>query len=194
MMHTAFQYDDYILKRRVLALTGKFNIDGPQGQPLLYSEQRMFKLKEDVRIYSDPNKSQELLHIKARQVIDFSAAYDVVDSASRSIVGTLQRLGLRSLARDEWHIFDPHQQKIGTIIEDDITYAMLRRFLLGSLLPQNYDILISGQKVADLRQRFNLFRYEMVIDFTQNQAKKLDPRLGIAAAILLGIIEGKQTS
>ena len=53
---------------------------------------------------------------------------------------------------------------------------------------------IAGVKAADLRQRFNFFRYEMLIDFSPNQAKKLDPRLGIAAALLLGIIEGKQSN
>lgn len=154
----------------------------------------MFKLKEDVRVYDGPEKSQELLQIKARQVIDFSAAYDVLDPSEQVRVGTLQRRGLRSIARDEWQILDAHQQPVGIIIEDDLTYAMLRRFLLGSLLPQNYDVIISGNKVADLRQRFNLIRYEMLIDFTPNKNRLLDPRLGIAAALLLGIIEGKQSN
>jgi len=193
-MHSAFQFDQYTLQRKVLALTGKFNFYDPQGQSILYSEQRMFKLKEDVRVYDGPEKSQELLQIKARQVIDFSAAYDVLDPSEQVRVGTLQRRGLRSIARDEWQILDAHQQPVGIIIEDDLTYAMLRRFLLGSLLPQNYDVIISGNKVADLRQRFNLIRYEMLIDFTPNKNRLLDPRLGIAAALLLGIIEGKQSN
>ena len=37
IMHTAFKHQRYLLKRKVLALTGKFTIDGPGGQPLLYS-------------------------------------------------------------------------------------------------------------------------------------------------------------
>jgi len=193
-MHTAFQHNSYFLKRKVFALTGKFTIESPEGQPLLYSEQRMFKLKEDVRIYSGPDKSEELLQIKARQVIDFSAAYDVFDPFTQTTIGTLQRRGLRSIARDEWQILDPGGNALGIIIEDNLGYALLRRFLLGSLLPQNYDILIAESKVADLRQRFNPFRYEMLIDFTPNQARRLDPRLGIAAALLLGVIEGKQSN
>jgi hypothetical protein len=193
-MHSAFQFNQYLLKRKVLALTGKFNFYGPNGESVLYSEQRMFKLKEDVRVYSGPDKSQELLMIKARQVIDFSAAYDVFDPLERVRVGTLQRRGLRSIARDEWLILDAQQQPLGIIIEDDLTYAMLRRFLLGTLLPQNYDVIINGRAVADLRQLFNLVRYEMLIDFTNNHSQQLDPRLGIAAALLLGIIEGKQSN
>jgi hypothetical protein len=193
-MHTAFQFNQYLLKRKVLALTGKFQFYGPNEQPILYSEQRMFKLKEDVRVYNGPDKSQELLRIKARQVIDFSAAYDVFDPLENIHVGTLQRRGFNSMVRDEWQVLDAHQQLVGTIIEDDLTYAMLRRFLLGSLLPQNYDAIIQGQKVADFKQRFNLIRYEMVIDFMPYSGQRLDPRLGIATALLLGIIEGKQSS
>ena len=193
-MHTAFQYNQYLLKRKVLALTGKFHFYGPNGQPVLYSEQRMFKLKEDVRVYNGPDKSQELLRIKARQVIDFSAAYDVLDPIEKVRVGTLQRRGFNSMVRDEWQVLDSQQEPLGTIIEDDLGYAMLRRFLLGSLLPQNYDVLFNGQKVADLRQNFNLFRYEMLIEFMPSQSQRLDPRLGIAATLLLGIIEGKQSS
>lgn len=193
-MHSAFRYNRYLLKRKVFALTGKFHFFGPGGEPVLYSEQRMFKLKEDVRVYNGPEKSQELLHIKARQVIDFSAAYDVFDRVEQVQVGTLQRRGFNSMVRDEWQVLNTNQQVLGTIIEDDLGYAMLRRFLLGSLLPQNYDVLFNGQKVADLRQNFNLIRYEMLIEFTPTTGQQLDPRLGIAAALLLGIIEGKQGS
>ena len=193
-MHSAFQYNQYLLKRKVFALTGKFHFYEPRGQLVLYSEQRMFKLKEDVRVYSGPDKSQELLRIKARQVIDFSAAYDVFDPFENSRVGTLQRRGFNSMVRDEWQVLDAQEQAIGTIIEDDLGYAMLRRFLLGSLLPQNYDVLFNGQKVADLHQNFNLIRYEMMIEFTPTAGQRLDPRLGIAAALLLGIIEGKQSN
>jgi hypothetical protein len=50
------------------------------------------------------------------------------------------------------------------------------------------------QKVMDLRQRFNLFRYELDLDFSGETLLRLDHRLGIAAGILLGVIEGKQES
>ena len=193
-MHSAFQFDKYLLQRKVLAVTGKFNFYNSHGQSVLYSEQRMFKLKEDIRVYSGPDKAQELLRIKARQAIDFSAAYDVFDSFEKVKVGTLQRQGLRSLTRDEWQILDTDQRSRGVIIEDDLTYALLRRILLGSLLPQNYDVIINEKKVADLKQRFNLIRYELTIDFSENSAQLLDPRLGIAAALLLGTIEGKQSN
>jgi uncharacterized protein YxjI len=194
MMHSAFQYNQYTLKRQVLALTGKFRLYNPDDLLVLYSQQKMFRLKEDIRVYSDESQTQELLYIQARQIIDFSAAYDVIDSPSQIKVGVLRRKGLRSLLRDEWEILDAYEQPLGILLEDNLTRALLRRFLLGRWLPQNYDLLIGPNRVADLHQRFNLFRYELDLDFSMDQTHQLDHRLGIAAAILLGTIEGKQDS
>jgi uncharacterized protein YxjI len=191
-MHSAFQYDQYLLKRQVLALTGKFRLYNSNGQLVLYSQQKMFRLKEDIRVYSDESMQEEVLYIKARQIIDFSAAYDVFDSPSGAAIGALRRKGFRSMLRDEWLVLGPGDQQIGVLREDSLTRALLRRFFLGFFLPQDYDLLMQENRVADLRQRFNLFRYELEIDFRFDPQRKLDRRLGIAAAILLGTIEGKQ--
>jgi len=192
-MHAAFQFDRYLLKRQVFALTGKFRVYDPQGRLVLFSQQKMFKLKEDIRVYADESKAQELLCIKARQIIDFAAAYDVVDSLEGVKVGVLRRKGLKSIVRDEWEVLDAYDQPLGILREDSVALAMLRRLVVGSLLPQNYDVLFGETRVADLKQRFNLFRYELDIDFSMDSTRRFDHRLGIAAAILLATIEGRQS-
>lgn len=193
-MNPIFEHNQYLLKRQFFALTGKFRYYDPAGQLVLFSEQKMFKLREDIRVFADEGKSQEVLQIKARQIIDFSAAYDVIDSATGQKVGTLRRKGFKSMLRDEWEVLDVNDQVIGLLFEDNMGLALLRRLLLGSLLPQNYDLTIRGQRAADLRQRFNIFRYELDVDFSMDPARMLDRRLGLAAGILLAAIEGKQSS
>lgn len=192
MMDSAFQYDQYVLRKQVLALTGILRIYNPQDQLVLFSQQKIFKLKEDIRIYSDETKSRELLQIQARQIVDFSAYYDVIDSQFSTRLGGLRRRGFRSLLRDEWEVFNAQEQSVGLLTEDSLRQALLRRFLLGRLLPQNYDLLIGNERVADYKQRFDVFRYILDIDFQMDNTKKLDRRLGLAAAILLAIIEGRQ--
>ncbi len=191
-MNPAFEFNNYLLKRQVLALTGKFRIYDPADNLVLFSEQKMFRLREDIRVYGDEGKSQEMLMIKARQIIDFSAAYDVIDSASGQKVGALRRKGWRSLLRDEWEVLDVNDTVVGLLFEDNMRRALLRRFVLGSWLPQNYDITLGSDRVADLRQRFNLFAYQLDMDFRMDPARKLDRRIGLAAAILMAAIEGKQ--
>jgi len=191
-MNPAFQHPGYLLKRQVFALTGKFRFYDPMGNLVMFSEQKMFKLREDIRVYSDESKMQEVLSIKARQIIDFSAAYDVVDTATNQKVGTLRRKGWSSLLRDEWQVLDANDNPIGVLFEDSMGLALLRRLLLGSWLPQNYDITLGDARVADLKQNFNPFRYELNLDFSMDTTQRLDRRLGIAAGVLLAAIEGRQ--
>ena len=192
MMHNSFTFSQYLLKRQAIALTGKLRFYNPQNELVLFSEQKMFKLREDIRVYADEQKTHEVLSIKARQIIDFSAAYDVVDSTTGEKAGTLRRKGMKSIFRDEWEVLDANERPLGMLFEDSMGMAILRRLVLGSLLPQNYDLTIDNERVADLKQRFNPFRFEMDIDFSMDVAGKLDHRLGLAAASLLAIIEGRQ--
>ena len=193
-MNPIFQYPSYLLKRQAIALAGKFRVYDPSGNLVMFSEQKMFKWREDIRVYADENKTQEVLSIKARQIVDFSAAYDVVDTALNQKVGALRRKGLRSILRDEWEVLDTNDNVKGLLFEDSMGLALLRRFVLGSWLPQNYDITFGAVRVADLKQNFNLFRYELNLDFTMDAGHLLDRRLGIAAGVLLAAVEGKQSN
>ena len=193
-MNPIFQFPTYLLKRQAIALTGKFRFYDPAGRMVMFSEQKMFRLREDIRVYDSEDKSREVLSIKARQIMDFSAAYDVVDTELNQKVGVLRRKGLRSILRDEWEVLDPNDRVIGQLFEDSIPMALLRRLLLGSWLPQNYDMTVGETRVADIRQNFNLFRYELNLDFSMDTTHRIDRRVGIAAGILLAAVEGKQDS
>src|SRR5512141_901465 len=173
-MNSIFQFPNYLLRRQAIALTGKFRFYDPAGRLIMFSEQKMFRLREDIRVYSDESKSQEVLSIKARQILDFSAAYDVVDTEMNQKVGVLRRRGLQSLLRDEWEVLDANDNVIGKLFEDSVAMALLRRFLLGSWLPQNYDITLGEARVADLKQNFNPLRYELNLDFSMDTTHRLD--------------------
>ena len=193
-MNPIFQFPTYLLKRQAIALTGKFRVYDPAGRLVMFSEQKMFRLREDIRVYDSEDKSREVLSIKARQIMDFSAAYDVVDTEMNQKVGVLRRKGLRSILRDEWAVLDANDRLIGQLFEDSIPLALLRRLVLGSWLPQNYDMTVGEARVADLKQNFKLFRYELNLDFSMDTTNRIDRRVGIAAGILLAAVEGKQDS
>lgn len=193
-MNPIFQHQTYLLKRQAIALAGKFRFYDPMGNQVMFSEQKLFRWKEDIRVYADEEKMREVLSIKARQIMDFSAAYDVVDTEMNQKVGALRRKGLRSLLRDEWEVLDENDNVKGLLFEDSMGLALLRRLLLGSWLPQNYDITFGTTRVADLKQNFHLFRYELNLDFSMDVSRMLDRRIGIAAGILLAAVEGKQSN
>lgn len=187
-----FSSNHYVLKRKLLKLIGgTFHIFDASGVEVLRAEQKGFKLKEDIRLLGGPGLQQEMVGIFARQVMDFAAAYDVVDLQTNVKLGAFRRKGWSSIVRDEWHVLDIHDQQVGVMIEDDMTMALLRRFL-SNLIPQNYDLKYGERRMADLKQNFNPFSYHLNVDFDV-PADQFDRRMGLAGAVLLAAIEGRQS-
>ena len=192
-----FTEDRYLARRKVFAFFGaKFHLYDMQGNLIGFSKQKAFKLKEDIRVYSDDAMSRELLYIQARQILDFSAAYDVVDSASGKKIGAFRRKGLKSaLIKDEWEVLDVNDRPIGLIQEESTGLALLRRYIGGLfvlLSPQKYIMSMGGHPVGTLQQNFNPFVLKYTVDFSMDTAKRLSRSLGVAAAILLAAIEKRQ--
>ncbi len=187
-----FSHNNYLIRRKVFKLLGAaFHIYDPEGRLAFFSRMKAFKLKEDIRLYTDESMQTEVLTIKARQIIDFSAAYDVVDSLKGEKVGALKRKGMKSIFKDEWIIMNEEDREKGLIKEDSAFLAFVRRFII-NVIPQKYHIEMDGEKVCELRQNFNPFVMKIDIDFSMDEKGLLDRRLGIAAAVLMCAIEQRQ--
>jgi hypothetical protein len=187
-----FEHPTYLLRKQFFKLFGgAFRIYDPSGALVLFGDMKAFKLKEDFTVYPDESKSNALLSIKARRILDFSSAYDVVDSPTGEKIGVLKRRGLKSILKDEWIIMDAADNDIGIIQEDQWILALVRRFLT-NLVPQSYHGEIGGTPVFKFHQHFNPFVQKITLDFTPDMTGKLDRRLGIAAAVLMSAIEGRQ--
>ena len=190
-----FHHQSYVITRKMLqAFGGTFYLYDAQENLVLWASQKAFKLKEDFRIYSDENKSQELLRVAARSILDFSAAYDVYDSQTNQKLGAFKRQGLKSsFVQDTWTLMDWNDAEIGLCQEDSALFGVIRRAVehASLLMPQRYDIKIGGQQIATFQQGRNPFSSRMEIRFDlPNPA--YDRRLVLALAMLLEAIEGKQ--
>lgn len=182
----------YVVRRKVFTIAGAaFHVYDGEGRLVLYSKLAAFRLREDLRLFTDEGMGEELLAIRARQVLDVSATYDVTDSRTGEKVGALQRRGLRSLLRDEWTLRDVSDREIGTVREDSMGLALLRR-ILTDLVPQRFHVEVGGRRVATVRQDFNPFVLRLNVEFAPESEGILDRRLGLAAVLLLGAIEGRQ--
>ncbi|MBB3110401.1 uncharacterized protein YxjI [Paenibacillus phyllosphaerae] len=191
-MNDKFSHTQFLVRKKVLSLVGaKFHIYDNQEQLVMFSQMKAFKLKEDIRLYSDESMQEELITIQARSVIDFSATYDVVDAVTGEHIGSLRRKGMKSILKDEWIIQDKDETEIGLIKEDSALMALLRRFLT-NLIPQKFNVTLGGVQSAVFYQNFNPFVSKLNVDFLINRDRQLDRRLGLAAAVLLLAIDGKQ--
>lgn len=188
---TRFSGNHFYAKKKFLSfLSPKFYIFGPDEERLrFFVKQKAFKLKEAIKVYGDEDMTDEQLRIQARDIMDFSGTYDVTTPEGEH-VGALKREGMKSMIRDEWKILDSDDNIIGKIEEDSMGMALLRRFL-SDLVPQTFHVTVGDEHVGTFDQRFWPFSPRYDIDFSNNSGA-LDPRLGIAAVVLLLAIEGDQ--
>ncbi|NOK19611.1 hypothetical protein [Corallococcus carmarthensis] len=188
-----FGQSRYMIRRKFFKLFGgAFHIYDEAGNVAFYSKMKAFKLKEDLRIYSGEDMQEELITIQARSILDFGATYDVTDAATGERVGALRRKALSSMLRDTWLVLDVDGQEVGKIEEDSMLLALVRRFLT-NLIPQTFTGTLGNAQVFSFRQHFNPFIQKIDLDFSLDTQRRLDRRLGIAAAVLLCAIEGRQS-
>jgi len=187
-----YELDVFEFRKQFFKLAGgSFRVYDTSEQLLLFSEQKAFKLREDIRVYADESKRNEVLSIKTQQILDVSPTFDVVETSKAEKVGSLKRKGLKSILKDEWEIYDAQGLLIGKIEEESAWLATLRRFLT-NLIPQRYNFALGGQVVGEFRQHFNPFVYRATMDLRADHNRQLDRRLALAAGILLLAIEGRQ--
>ena len=181
----------FTIRRKILTLLGaKFHIYNAEGGLIGYCKQKAFKLKEDIRIYTDESMNEERIAINARSMLDVAAAYDVKESATESRIGTLKRMGWKSLLRDEWVVLDPSEREIGKIVEDSSALALLRRFVT-NVIPQTFHLKDqTGRDLAELRTHFNPFVHRMTV--TVYDDCPINPYLVLSAGVLMIAIEGRQ--
>lgn len=106
-------------KFKITTLASDFNITDRNGNYVAYVRQKMFRLKEDVIVFSDESRTKELFNIKANQWIDFNASYVMTDLLTGKKFGRLARKGMRSLWKARYDIIDENDKPIYQINEDN---------------------------------------------------------------------------
>jgi len=183
-----FQQDRFMARQRIFTFTPQFYFYDLSGNTLAFLRKKVFTWKDEIRVFTDPTQSMELLYIKARKIIDWGTAFDVTDSINHQKVGVLKRQAWKSLVRKEWAIMDANDQEVGRIQEDSMFLATVRRYLT-NIIPQSYTFEVHGNQVGAARQTWNFFAPKMEVDFSGDPGRTLDRRLVAAAVVLLMAVE-----
>tara|TARA_B100001123_G_C15000905_1_gene903528 strand:+ start:280 stop:858 length:579 start_codon:yes stop_codon:yes gene_type:complete len=183
--------NQYMIKEKFLKIFGnKFSFKDTENRTHGFCEQKRFRLKEDIRIYSDETKSHEWLKIKQRQVVDAWGGFDIADSQTGEHIGTVRRKFWASIIRTRWYLLDAQGTEIGVLMEDSTAYALARRLLLGILLPKKFSVMIEGlNEVVTIRQMFNPFLKKTVVNIPPNHP--LDRRFIAGLAIVIAAVDGR---
>jgi hypothetical protein len=147
---------------KIMAFAPQIFVRDGSGKDLFYVHQKLFKLKEDIGIFSDSSKSRELFRIKADRVIDFSARYTFTDSNTGAAVGAIKREGMRSIWKASYNIFAGGEQIAHHIKEDNPMIKVIDALLgevpilgmfTGYFFNPSYTIYQSGTETPILRIR-----------------------------------------
>ena len=196
MSNAAGPGEKFLIRRKFFKLFGAgFHVYDDKGSLVAYCKQKAFKLREDLRIYTDDTLQKELLRISTNQIIDWSATYTVT-AGEGNVIGSFKRAGMKSaFLRDEWAVFNPQGQQIAMLKEESAFKAFIRRWVndLAVFFPQSFMITSpTGQQLGHMRQRFNPFIYKLGIAFPDPD-DAIDDLLILALGCIVSAIEGRQS-
>lgn len=185
-------------KFKITTLSSDFNITDRNGNYVAYVRQKMFKLKEDVIVFSNESRTKELFRIKASQWIDFNASYAITDQQTGKQFGNLSRKGMRSLWKSQYDIADSGGQTKYQINEDNgwikvldgiVGEIPLIGMLSGYFLNPSYTVKDnSGREYFRLKKMPSLFGRRFQLDRLVDIADE-DEALVILSFLMMVLLE-----
>ncbi len=112
---------DYPLKLRfkLIALAPRIIVTDAKDREILFVSQKVFKLKEDIRIYPNQQKEREIYNIRAEKILDFNTRYNFFTADTQEHIGSVKAKGWRSIWSATYMIDDPNGMQTNYIKEDN---------------------------------------------------------------------------
>jgi uncharacterized protein YxjI len=89
---------------KLWAFAPQMSVVDASGNTLFYIRQKLFKLREAIGVFADPQRTQLKYEIKADRIIDFSARYNFLDASGQPF-GAVKRHGMKSIWRARYDIY-----------------------------------------------------------------------------------------
>ena len=181
---------------KINTFSNDFITKDANGMTVAYVRQKMLKLIEEVHVFSDESRSEQIYTIKANKWLDFSASYAFTDRNGKDI-GRVARKGWASLWKANYDIFDDLQMKVLHVREENpwakVFDSMLGEvpilgLLTGYFFHPSYCVARPDEtKIVRLRKVKSLFGRKFAIEKLAEFEKGEEERilLGLMMMILL---------
>ncbi len=181
---------------KIATFANDFIATDANGQTLAYVRQKMFKLKEEVNLFTDDTKSELKYSIKADRWLDFSASYRFEDASGKNL-GRVARKGWRSFWKAKYEIYDIDDNQ-DLIIEEANAWIKVADSALGEVpvlgmltgyfFNPTYNVTRpSGEIVAKLKKEPSFFgrrfKVEKLMELEEIEEERI--LLGLMMMILL---------
>jgi hypothetical protein len=198
-------HDRFFLRQRIRPVVNQYEVstlggDGKSaGEPVCFVEQKRMKLKEDLRAFTDDSKSSEVFRIKAQQVWDPRAKYDVTDAGGQH-VGQLAKAFGKSLLRSTWRLYDGAGNEVAWARERNLIVALVRRFIglvpfIGGFtdwlpIPYHFDYFMGEQRIGGLERILGV-RDRYRLDVSGDAGRMIDRRVVLALAVGMDALQAR---
>ena len=190
LVEDRYKHIRYLVKRPFFQFFDRrHEVFTPDGQMAMRTFSPLFKLRDELTIFADEAKTQPLIFLKQRRVIELSTQWDVTDAVTGESMGSLRKRFMKSLVRDQWDILGVDGAERGRVIETG--HSFLRR--LFPILPSSHDIEVGGRVVAHIKQRFRFFTKEFELDLSPALGA-IDTRFALACTLLALQAEAQRES
>lgn len=182
---------------KIGTLSNDFVLKDANESTVAYVRQKMLKLVEEIQVYSNESRSEQIYTIRANKWLDFSASYAFTDKNGLEI-GRIARKGWASLWKANYDIFDASQQNQLSVREenpwakvfDTLLYEVpIVNLLTGYFFHPSYAVTrADGTKIVRLRKVQSFWGRRFVIEKLDNIDKKEEEErilLGLMMLILL---------
>jgi uncharacterized protein YxjI len=195
-------HDRFFLSQRIRPMVNQYEVstlgadESSAGEPVCFVEQKRMKLKEDLRAFTDDSKTTELFRIKAQQVFDPRARYDVTDATGQHI-GQLAKVFGKSLLRSTWRIYDAEGNEVAGAHERSQLVALLRRVAgwipyVGDFLPipYHFDYFVGDERIGGLERILGV-RDRYRLDVSGDRERTIDRRVVLALAVGMDALQAR---
>jgi hypothetical protein len=103
MIGTHYQYP-LDIRFKLVALAPRMFVTDATGANVCFVSQKVMALKEDITVFKDESRSEELYRIKADRIADFTTTYHFTQSALGKSLGAIKSKGWRSIWRATYEV------------------------------------------------------------------------------------------
>ena len=188
---------------KLVALSPQVIVTDAAGHQVLYVHQKVFNIREDIRVYSDNSRTVELFRIKTEKIIDFNAKYQFTQASTGAYLGHVRPRGLRSIWNATYLVYDSNDEPKHHIREDNPWVKVLDSiigqieyigWLTGFFLNPSYTVYQGDSRDDMTNPVFHLKKNPAFFEgsFTLSQAADVTPeeeaRLLLATLLMISFM------
>ena len=195
------QHRSFLLVQKITFLINRYQYfvydNAVQGEQIGFVEQKRFTFREQMTVWKNEQKSEQLFTVRAEKVLDIHGKFLIEDS-SGLLLGYCRKAFGASLLRSTWEIYDAKDQLQFVCKEKNEGVAIGRRIAqfipfvgdFAHIVPFNFIFEKNGQIVGSHHRVWGSFNDRYALEVTE-ALDNCDRRLLLSLGILLDALQDR---